>query len=323
LSYVLEELKLAAGKPLTVQVSSIGGDVETGVGIRNALVAYMEQHKVDVTFDFLGWAQSSASYVATIPGAKVKAHPNTLYMMHNPSGGAFGDYRAMEARLAWLKPVTENFRNAYTAKSGNTLAEVTAQLDAETYLMGQEIVDAGYADELVEEGALFAIGDKKSLIEQAKKEQDRLRIAAMGGHNNNVQTPSKVPAEETIIMEPTPEQIAAAAAAKDKAVAEATAAATARATAYGEALQKLPVTMQADVQKSFEAGEPASYFKGLVASANMLADAQSKKDEAAAHAAAQGEQTPGVVATPGDGQPAPAAAVSKASGETGKIVEVG
>jgi ATP-dependent protease ClpP protease subunit len=331
---VLEHLALAAGKDLTIKMNSPGGDVATGAAIRNALAQYAAVNNADIEFEVLGWAQSAASYITTLPGAKVKVNSDSLYMLHNPQATAWGDHRQLQARLDWLVPVTDTYRKAYTEKSGATAQAVEEQLDKETYLIGQEIVDAGYADELVERQVqgLAALGSTEALVTLAKQEHGRLKAAAMGGRKNNTPVKSMQGMEGKSMSIPNQQTQQPAAAATGAPPQDPPAAATggeaeamaARARAYGDAMRKLPATMHDAVAKAFDDGEDASYFKGMVASAEASAAAAAANQEKQAHeeAVAEGAQATaqGGTAAPAVGDPA---AKPQASGLTGETMEVG
>lgn len=321
LAQVVEHLARAEGKPITVQLASVGGDVEVGMSIRNALAQYAERNKVDIEFDVLGWAQSTAAYLTTLPGAKVSVRDNTLFMIHNPQAGVFGDHAVLQAKLDWLVPITEQWVDAHTFRSIENRETVVAQLDAETYLMGQEIIDAGFADTLVEENTVVAIGDRSGLMARAKQEQDRLRAAAMGGPINKV--PAQSQGRESVmsnIITPVTPAAAAAPVAQAAPVDNTAELLMARAKAYGQAVKELPVEQHDAVHAAFEAGKDASYFEGMVAHASALASTAAAVKEKEAHAAAQAAG--GTIPSASGGAPAPAA-TAKAAGETGAMLEVG
>ena len=77
-SGVQEKLISAGGKDLLVQMNSIGGDVAETTTIYNMIKEYKEEHSANVTFDILGYAQSCASYITLVPGAKRMSLPSGL-----------------------------------------------------------------------------------------------------------------------------------------------------------------------------------------------------------------------------------------------------
>lgn len=322
-------LKVAGGKPLVVQVSSVGGDVEIGTGIRNALIQYKAEHNVDIKFDVLGWAQSMGSLITTVPGTKTTVCADSIYMLHNPSAYAFGDYVAMQKKHDWLMLLTDVSRAAYSQKSGKSIEEITAMLDAETFLMGQEIVDAGFADELADNGTGTAVasGDKAERIKQAKTKYEEFKAVALGTVKPQP-APQALEDDMTIIKKPaaTPapagaapvaEATGAPAPAVDNSYAEAL---QAQAKAFAVAMRKLPIDQHIAVQAAFDAGQDASFFEGMVAQHTAVAAATAKGKEAAAQASAQAvgdEINTTAVPTPMS-QERPLTA-----GETGKTIEVG
>lgn len=354
LSDVLNHLAIANGKDLEIRFTSVGGDVQVGTSIRNSITAYKDANDAEVVFDVLGWAQSAGSFLLTIPGARVRVRPDTLFMMHNPRTWADGDYNGLNAKLKWLMPVTELYRNAYTARGKADLAEITRQLDEETFLIGQQIVDAGFADELVADSTLQACGNRDEIIQRAQNEFKRLQAAAMGGldriparttgveetiMSDNAQqqnlvvqpgvvtAPAAAPVAAPVAQVAAPQTVPAVAAPAAAPAAPSVEDETARARAYGQAMRHLPATMHDAVQKAFDENKPASYFAGMVAHANALAAGDAADEEANAHAEAQalgksGAQGVGHKPSTGNGQPA-ATVTAKAAGETGAMIEVG
>ena len=70
-------------------------------------------------------------------------------MLHHALGGALGNASDLRHSADILAGFSDILAQEYARKSGRSLAEITAMMDAETWLWGSEIVEAGLADELV------------------------------------------------------------------------------------------------------------------------------------------------------------------------------
>lgn len=131
---------LGAVTKIHLHINSPGGDVFDGTAIYNLL----KEHDAEVETYIEGIAASMGSVIA-LAGDTVHIAENAYYMIHNPSGMAWGDHRAMDKTKALLEKVRTTMIGLYSRASG--LAEdVVAQLmDDETWYTGQEAVDAGFA----------------------------------------------------------------------------------------------------------------------------------------------------------------------------------
>lgn len=139
----------AAG-PVTLRINSPGGDVHEGVAIANALRAHRrEGHEVRGVIT--GLAASMASYIAMFTD-QLEVEDNAILMIHNPWSLAMGDYRVMRKAAGILGSLRDLLARAYADKSGQPPPDILADMDAESWYFGEEIVAAGYADALVPAG---------------------------------------------------------------------------------------------------------------------------------------------------------------------------
>lgn len=156
-STVRDFLREAAGDPIEVRISSVGGLIGVGLEIFNLIRNY-SGHKVCI---LSGYAMSMASYIP-LAFDEIHTEDNAVYMRHNARGGVWGDHNDILNYGATLKGLSGVMARAYAKrleKVGKTadLAAIVAEMDKETYHFGAEIVDAGYADLLIETS-----GDKDS-----------------------------------------------------------------------------------------------------------------------------------------------------------------
>lgn len=140
------QLAAAAG-PVDLLIHSPGGSVFEGVAIYNAIRDHRRAGHA-VTATVTGIAASMATYIA-MSADSVAVEDNAVFMIHNASGVAMGDARVMTKSAEILGSINGVLNRAYQAKTGR---DATEEMDAETWLFGQEIVDAGYADRLIPAG---------------------------------------------------------------------------------------------------------------------------------------------------------------------------
>lgn len=160
----LEDLAAVKGKSnITIKVNSCGGDLYTGIAIHNAIKG-LDSHKTVVVE---GIAASAASIIACA-GDEVQVYPGSMIMIHGVSG-LLRDYYT----LSDLKKLQKDFdaseraiAEIYHAKTGLEVDQLRSMMTRETWMVGQEAVDNGFADTLLsEEGPNVALSaDKKVLL---------------------------------------------------------------------------------------------------------------------------------------------------------------
>lgn len=136
------------GQDVSVRVSSPGGDVFAGI----AMASLLRSRNATVYID--GLAASAASLLAT--GAKrVVMAPGSMQMIHNPWAMVAGDQNQLNKEASVLAQITESAAQMYATKSGKSVDEIKALMDAETWLTAEEAVSMGFAD-AIEQGLAMA-----------------------------------------------------------------------------------------------------------------------------------------------------------------------
>ena len=143
----LEQIRGA--RHVTVRLNSVGGDAYTGVAIYTALRSL----DADVTVRIDGIAASAASAIACA-GDQVVVSPCSIFMIHEARVGLFGYYGKtdFEALENDLDATNRSLANIYEAKCRRSRSEVESMMSDETWMVGQEIVDAGFADVMEGDG---------------------------------------------------------------------------------------------------------------------------------------------------------------------------
>ena len=136
--------RLRGASRVTVRLNSCGGDAFAGIAIYNALKGL----DADITVRIEGIAASAASVIACA-GDTVVAMPGSIFMVHDPACALFGYYGAADLDLikADLEATHRALCGIYAQKTGMDEASVEEMVRAETWLVGPEIYDAGFADE--------------------------------------------------------------------------------------------------------------------------------------------------------------------------------
>ncbi|MDD6795366.1 MAG: Clp protease ClpP [Clostridiaceae bacterium] len=143
---VQKNLNNANGDDITFNINSGGGSVFAGCDIYNMLMDYKK--KANVIIEIKGLCASIAGVIA-MAGTTVKMSPSALFMIHNVSGNASGDYRDMEHTAETLKKANETIANAFKLKTGMEDKEIKKIMDHETWFTADEAKDKGIIDEIM------------------------------------------------------------------------------------------------------------------------------------------------------------------------------
>lgn len=160
----LEDLAAVKDKSaITIKINSCGGDLYTGIAIHNAIKGLSGTKTVIID----GIAASAASVIACA-GDDVQVYPGSMIMIHGVSGLLMDYYN-----LTDLKKLQKDFdaseraiAEIYHAKTGIAVDQLRSMMTRETWMVGQEAVDNGFANTLIEdEGPAAALSaDKKVLL---------------------------------------------------------------------------------------------------------------------------------------------------------------
>ena len=146
-----KELSAITAKQIDLHINSPGGAVFDGVAIYNLI----KHHPANVTTYIDGLAASIASVIA-LAGDQVVMAENALYMLHNPSGIVMGTAADMRSLADVLDKIRGTMSGVYAAKSGRPDDEISALLDAETWMTAAEAKEFGFVDEIADEMDLAA-----------------------------------------------------------------------------------------------------------------------------------------------------------------------
>lgn len=142
----LKEVKEKGARKLLLRINSPGGICTEAAAMRTMLIAAEFE---EITIRIEGLCASAATYLATIPGAKVQIGDGSEYMIHRPWGGCLGTAEDMEKYAGRLRNTENTSRGFYTAKTGQSEEQVKAWMDAETWFTAEEAVKYGFADEIL------------------------------------------------------------------------------------------------------------------------------------------------------------------------------
>jgi ATP-dependent Clp protease, protease subunit len=134
-------LRSIGERDVTVNINSPGGDYFEGLAIYNML----RQHPARVTVNVMGLAASAASVIA-MAGDEVRIARAGFFMFHNTTWVAAGDRNLMREVADQMEAFDQAAADIYAARTGMDGDELSAMMDAETWVNGRKAVDMGFAD---------------------------------------------------------------------------------------------------------------------------------------------------------------------------------
>lgn len=138
---VKEEIDRAGNySSVLIRINSPGGDAFEGIAIYNLLRA--QKKPIEVCVD--GIAASAASIIA-MAGDVITMGPNAMMMIHNAWAVCMGEAADMRKMADALDKISVSIAQTYVTKTGKTLEEVVALMDAETWMTAQECLELGFA----------------------------------------------------------------------------------------------------------------------------------------------------------------------------------
>jgi len=167
---IVRDLKRLDVGNIIVRIYSDGGSVFAGLAIYNAL----KTHAANITIVVDSLAASIASVIAM--AGKVIMPSNAFMMIHNPSGGAFGEAGVMLKMAEILDKIKSSLVGVYTDKTGIDKNKVVDMMDAETWMTAKEALALGFCDSIQGQTDPQNFNDKFSnRIENFKNVPDQLK----------------------------------------------------------------------------------------------------------------------------------------------------
>lgn len=156
-SVVRAMLEQAGGDDIILEIASPGGLVAAGLEIYNLIVEYRKDNPdAIVSTKILGVVASMATIVA-LAAEEVEINTSSVWMVHSPMLYVGGDHTVLRKYASLAKSFAGLLASIY-AEAGSrngtkSKDEYQKMMDEETYLFGEEIIEAGFADRMRDDGA--------------------------------------------------------------------------------------------------------------------------------------------------------------------------
>ena len=144
-----------AEKDISLYINSPGGEVYSGLAILDT----MNYIKPQVSTICVGMAASMAA-VLLASGAKGKRFclPNSMVMIHQPSGGAQGQQTEIEIAAREIRETRRRLNQILSDASGQPFEKVEADTERDHYMRAEEALSYGLIDRIVTSRAQAAPG---------------------------------------------------------------------------------------------------------------------------------------------------------------------
>lgn len=135
-----------AEKDISLYINSPGGEVYSGLAILDT----MNYIKPDVSTICVGMAASMAA-VLLASGAKGKRFclPNSMVMIHQPSGGAQGQQTEIEIAAREIKETRRTLNQILSDATGQPFEKVEVDTERDHYLRSKDALEYGIVDRIV------------------------------------------------------------------------------------------------------------------------------------------------------------------------------
>jgi ATP-dependent protease ClpP protease subunit len=130
---------------MRVEIFSNGGNMVVGKAIHDRLL----EHPAKKTAVIYGICASAATYPA-LACDDVQIPANSFFLIHNCEGVCFGDAADMRDTADMMEVADESIAALYAARTGKTVEEIRAIMDADTWMTGSAAVEMGLADVVLE-----------------------------------------------------------------------------------------------------------------------------------------------------------------------------
>lgn len=150
-----DELTGSEVKDWDVYVNSMGGHVGDALAMHD-LIQDLNKKGYSIDTHVRGMAASASTYVAMAgrKGGRTVSQ-NSSMLIHNVSGGIRGNVNEIENYAKAMRKFNDCIVDFYTNKTGLSKTVISNMMDAETWMIGQDIVDQGFMDNCDGKDATF------------------------------------------------------------------------------------------------------------------------------------------------------------------------
>ena len=170
----ISDIKDLKDTPINLRINSLGGDVFDGLAIYNVI----KKRTAKTTVYIEGIAASIATIIA-LGADEVVMSENSLFMIHNASGGAMGESKDLQKTAEVLNKITRQLAEVYESKTGLSQETIQDMMDEETWLNAQEAFELGFIDTIsdaIKIAAKYDVSKFKNITQEEIKNKLSINI---------------------------------------------------------------------------------------------------------------------------------------------------
>lgn len=133
-------------KKFNVYINSGGGHVADAMAIHDLFVE-LQNKGISINTHVRGICASAATYIA-MAGNPSTMSENSWFMIHNVSGGIWGDINTVENYAACLRKFQDSIVGFYAKKTGLSETVVKNMMNKESWLTAQDAKDNGFISDI-------------------------------------------------------------------------------------------------------------------------------------------------------------------------------
>lgn len=146
---VRDEVLKSGANNINFWLNSYGGHVGDAMAMHD-WIQNLEANGYNINTTGLGMVCSATTYVLSA-SKNSKISKNSFYMIHNVSGGVWGDVNVIENYGKIMRKFNDIIVDFYVNLTGKNAQTVTDWMNAETWFTGKEAVANGFVKELLED----------------------------------------------------------------------------------------------------------------------------------------------------------------------------
>ena len=140
-------------KDISLYINSPGGSVTAGLAILDT----MNYIKCDVSTICLGECASMGAVLLSA-GAKGKRYclPNSMVLIHQPSGGAQGQQTEIQIVADFMRKTRDRLNNILASNTGQPLEVIERDTERDNYMTAEEAMAYGLVDKVIVDRATLS-----------------------------------------------------------------------------------------------------------------------------------------------------------------------
>merc|ERR1712062_528675 len=138
----------SAKKPVHMYINSPGGSVTAGLAIYDT----MQYVLPPISTWCVGQASSMGSLLLASGTAGMRhSLPNSRIMIHQPSGGAYGQATDIQIQAEEIIKLKRQLNEIYVKHTGRDLATIEASMERDNFMSPQQALEFGLIDKILEQ----------------------------------------------------------------------------------------------------------------------------------------------------------------------------